>query len=111
MGVELQAGDSVVVEYVSGVWNNGTRQDGFDGDGPPDRYVCAEYMNASDCVEPVPDFQAGALVGRVGRQLLAIGNRLSFVVETSGHLELRMNDGDPGLNDNQGSIVVRVTVR
>ncbi len=109
-GVELQPGDKILIEYVSGKWTGweGT-QPMHDANGPGDNYVCANVIPASQCIEPVPDYQTRALVGRVGSQILKVGNRLSTTVTSAGNLELRMNDGDDGLDDNAGSIIVRIT--
>jgi serine/threonine-protein kinase len=110
-GVELNENDQVTVEYVSGKWTNwiGHNQP-HDGNGPPDVYICAQWMDANKCLEPIPTFPAGALVGRVGQQLIGIGNRATFIAESAGILELRMNDSDDGLYDNVGHIIVRITV-
>lgn len=109
-GIRLDTDDEVIIEYVSGTW---TSWEGsispHSGNGPVDKYTCANVIDASQCVEPIPDFQVGALVGRVGSQLLKVGNRLTATVNSAGNLELRINDGDPGLYDNAGSIVVRIT--
>jgi hypothetical protein len=109
-GVELQPGDRILIEYVSGKWTGweGT-QPLHDANGPGDNYVCANAIPASQCIEPVPDYQTRALVGRVGSQILKVGNRLATTVSSAGNLELRMNDGDEGLHDNAGSIIVRIT--
>ena len=110
-GIQLQPGDRVMIEYISGKWTNWVSHNApYGADGPPTTYICAEFMSADKCLEPVPDFPAGALVGRVGQQLLGIGDHLAFTVESAGNLELRINDGDEGLGDNAGSIIVRITV-
>jgi len=103
-GVDLDIGQIAQVEYLSGTW---TSQKGVVepfGALPTRIYVCGR----PDCVEPLPNFPAGALVGRIGLQLLEIGNSLAFTVKSPGRLQLRMNDGDPGLGDNDGEIQVRI---
>jgi hypothetical protein len=65
-GVTLAAGDKVTISYSSGQWTHFPKEvPPFSGGMPPDdyTYICAEGLPASDCVEPVPDFQAGALIG------------------------------------------------
>lgn len=110
-GVRLAPGDEVSIEYVSGTWTNWKgHTPTHDGNGPTAVYICADIIQADQCVEPIPDFPAGALVGRVGQQMLKIGNRLTTTVTSASNLELRINDGDEGLRDNSGSIVVRITV-
>jgi regulation of enolase protein 1 (concanavalin A-like superfamily) len=111
-GVELIENDQVTVEYISGKWTNwiGHNQP-YDGNGPPNVYICAQWMDANKCMEPIPTFPAGTLIGRVGQQLIGIGNRATFITESAGILELRMNDGDDGLYDNEGYITVQITVQ
>jgi hypothetical protein len=113
-GISVTRGAIVTIEYVSGLWTGwGGEVPLHDAAGPLEThpYVCADFLPAAQCVEPVPDFQGGALVGRVGRQLLQIGNSLTFVAEGHGRLELRINDGDVGLYDNEGAITAQVTVQ
>jgi len=111
-GVELIENDQVTVEYISGKWTNwiGHNQP-YDGNGPPNVYICAQWMDANKCVEPIPTFPAGTLIGRVGQQLIGIGNRATFIAESAGVLELRINDSDKGLHDNAGYIIVQITVQ
>ena len=112
-GVTLAAGDKVTISYSSGQWTHFPKEvPPFSGGLPPDdyTYICAEGLPASDCVEQIPDFQAGALIGRVGSQMLRVGDSLQVTVEGEGALLLRINDGDDGLHDNQGEISVVVVV-
>jgi hypothetical protein len=110
-GIFINAGDQVIIRYISGLWTStaGTIAP-FDGAGRPDGYTCANYLPASQCVEPVPDAVQGALVGKVGTELLKIDDYLKFTATQGGTLYLRMNDGDAGLYDNQGSITVQIEV-
>ena len=104
--VLVKEGDRVMVKYVSGQWtqqvNGVALHDAADQGG----YICGR----SDCVEPYPDFPQGALIGRIGPQLIAIGNKASFTSQYTRYLALRMNDGDAGLYDNGGSVTVSITV-
>lgn len=105
--VLIYAGDRVTVRYVSGLWTQQTHvvepHDAADRDSG---YVCGR----SDCVEPYPDYPQGALVGRVGPQLVPIGDEATFIALYTRYLALRMNDGDESLYDNSGSVTVRITV-
>jgi hypothetical protein len=60
------------------------------------------------CVEPLPDFPAGALVGRIGGETFGVGKGVTLVAEQTGMLELRINDGDDGLDDNDGELTVQI---
>lgn len=110
-GVFINVGDQVTIRYLSGLW---TSHSGvfapFDGIGQPNGYICANLEPASQCVEAVPDAIKGSLVGKVGTELLKIGDYLKFAATQGGSLYLRMNDGDDGLYDNQGSITVQIEV-
>ena len=110
-GFVLKAGDRATVEYVSGEWSHFPKEVPlFAGAYPPFDYVCAEQVPASECVEPVPDYRTGALIGRTRDELFRIGDSLTFTSTKGGPLLLRTNDGDDGLYDNIGAIKVRVSV-
>jgi hypothetical protein len=109
-GVTVAAGQTVSVEVIDGLWTH------WSGEVPANPgtggvyYVCADFLPAEQCVEPLPDFPAGTLIGRIGRHVFGIGQSGSVVVADAGTLELRVNDGDVGLGDNAGSLTVRIVV-
>jgi hypothetical protein len=110
-GFVLKPGDRATVEYVSGEWSHFPKEVPlYAGAYPPVDYVCADQIPAHQCVEPVPDYRSGALIGRTREELFKIGDRLTFTSTTGGPLLLRANDGDDGLYDNIGSIKVRVSI-
>ena len=109
LGIEIYAGEQVTIEYLAGKWTywSGTvPPHGATGDGGR----CADSQPASRCAEPIPDFSKGALIGKVGTQWLKIGNGLTFTANDTGTLYMRINDGDAGLYDNEGSVTVRVSI-
>jgi len=113
-GINISLGDIVTVEYISGTWTGGIGPGRwYDGRGDLiERYKCAEKVaNPSTCKEPMPYVYNGALIGKVGDILVEIGNYSQFISATGGNLQLRMNDHDEGLFDNDGSIIVRVSVQ
>ncbi len=111
-GATVQVGDTVEIQYISGSWTQSVGKEPYHtGAVDPTKYVCANVMNASACVEPIPDFPQGGLIGRLGSRLLKVGNYLRFVAEAAGPLYLRMNDADSGLYDNAGTLTVRITVQ
>jgi|FLYN01.1.fsa_nt_gi hypothetical protein len=103
-GVSLTVGDDIVIEYVDGEWTN------FDGEslfGPEGgaSFIC----EGSDCVEPLPGYPQGALIGRIGfGSPFAVGEYLQLTANAPGMLQFRMND--VGTYDNKGSLRMRVTV-
>ncbi len=110
-GVEIHAGDRIVVEYVSGLWTSwASTLAPFPAGGPSIHYVYGEIIAPSSCREPMPTHQSGALMGRIGKDLLGISSRLAFTSQSTGTLELRINDADDALYDNEGWGQVRLTV-
>lgn len=109
-GIFVTYGDRVTIQYISGEWTHWLGRIPYSDASGKYGYVCADSIPASECVEPIPDFPTGALIGRVGNQLLRIGNLLTFTSEGDGYLLLRINDADTGLYDNAGIITVQITV-
>jgi hypothetical protein len=111
-GIVVSARDRVSVTYITGQWTYvpGTippwDASGFD-------YICAEKIAAASCREAIPDFPKGALIGRVGDQMLRIGQSLEFTPRASGPLFLRMNqtDNSTDLASVRGAITVQVVVQ
>lgn len=110
-GVYITDGDDVMVNYISGQWTHWKGAVPMSDASGKHGYVCANAMPASSCVEPVPDFRTGALIGRIDKRLLKIGNHLQFTSKDTGYLFLRINDADVGLGDNAGSITVEIVIR
>ena len=103
----VEKGVIVHIKVLDGEWTEwkGVREDNL-GDGSG--YICAQTMKVENCVEPVPDFSSGALIGRIDRQILKIGAEGIFTAAQSGVLQLRMNDADIGLHDNNGALTAEV---
>jgi hypothetical protein len=101
--VMLQPGEQFQVEYLAGTWSY------WSGTIPPqdargDSYACT----AASCCEPLPQARKGALIGKVGDAVFFIGNGGAFTAETAGQLLLRINDCDGSLQDNVGSVKLRI---
>ncbi len=106
-GLSVQAGDRITAD-VTGSWTaqKGTVTSGAEGSGTP----CAQVRPAAQCVEPMPNLPTGSLIARVGDRLVAPAAPGVFIAPTSGPLQLRINDGDAALADNEGELTVRVSV-
>jgi hypothetical protein len=109
----VQAGDHVVITYLSGLWSYSPAQPLSDGNGPPEQFICTEHFSEAQCSNAtgygVPDAVQGSLVGRITpMEPLKIGDHLDFVAQQSGELELAINDGYN--EDNRGAITVQITV-
>jgi hypothetical protein len=108
-GISVRPGDSVTIEVVGGTWSEQPGQTSANP-GTGWSYVCTDYLSASRCLEPIPDFWKGALIGRVGGSLFGIGNKATITAAESGVLFLRINDEDVALTDNAGTLTVKITV-
>lgn len=108
--VRIYPGNQVEISVVDGKWTHwkGTQPDNTGAGGG---YVCARAMNPADCVEPLPEFSTGGLIGRVGNVVFPIGIGTRWGSTVSGDLELRINDGDVGLLDNYGVIKVEIILQ
>ena len=67
-------------------------------------------MKPEDCVEPLPEYSAGGLIGKIGNQVFGVGTGISQVSTESGTLKLRINDADVGLYDNDGELKVEIQI-
>lgn len=107
-GIEVNPGDHVTVKYISGTWG----QDALDAKGHPDGYICSQYMPASKCTELVPDAIQSSLIGKVGTQILKIGDYLEFTVNQHGFLQFSKNQDVVGFNlhGDSGIITIQVTI-
>ncbi len=109
-GINIQPGMAVTVEVIAGQWTHWTGTKPYNpGDGDI-YYICADHMAASQCVEPVPDFAQGGLIGRIDGEAFGIGSVGEIFLQESGNLYLRINDGDDGLFDNDGELTVRISL-
>jgi len=99
-GFEVQAGDRLIIRYLSGQWSPwpGQAYDAVGSGGDP-----ACRCNVMEAVSHA------ALIGRIGENdPFLVGSRYEHVVGESGPLLLRINDAD--LNDNSGALEVLVEV-
>lgn len=108
-GIVISRGQQVTIEYVSGLWFEDPPGHWRDASGGPNPWTCSMLQ----CNEPLRDFPKYALIGRLGDSVLKVGNRLDFVAEFSGNLQLRPNysDSDIRIHNPQGSVTLKITVR
>lgn len=100
-GLELRPGDVLTIDYVSGVWSPwpGDAYDALGSGGDP----------RCDC-NLIPGVSHAALIGRIGEGApFLVGFEFSGPVGAAGRLYLGIND--TRLDDNSGSLRVRVAVR
>jgi len=113
-GLNIGIGDLVQIEYQSGLWTYWPGKIApFDANGNPGRYICAELIEASSCVEPLPEANKGSLIARIGAtKPIHVGNQRAFRAANAGLLELSMNDSKlaSDFSKDEGSVVVRTTI-
>lgn len=102
-GLSVEAGQTVLIEYLSGSWQAGPSPTwplvGPDGDP----------QVASKQTFPVTNQPVMTLVGGVGEgDPFAVGTSLEWTSDTSGTLWLGPNDDD--VTDNSGELIVQVTL-
>ncbi len=102
-GINVQPGQRLTIEYLSGSWRA----------GPPSIWPLVgpegDTQVLNKATFPVPDSPIMTLVGGIGTSLpAAFGNQLEYISNSEGTLWLGPNDD--GLDDNQGQLIVRVTI-
>jgi len=103
-GIQLQSGEQITIEVLSGLWNTYPEEAFFDGAGG-----ASGLCTGAACVGFVENMPKGMLIGRIGGgEPFPIGNFLELSADRSGTLELRMND--PGTEDNAGALIVLIRV-
>jgi hypothetical protein len=107
--LEVEAGDQVTIETLEGEWTPWGGVTMFTAVGDTS-YICTERNPGRPCNEPIGEAPIGMLIGRIGTQWFQAGMGAVITAESSGQVQLRINDADGGLFDNQGSLIVMVTV-
>lgn len=105
----VEKDSKVKIKVLNGDWTEWLEKRPLNS-GNGSNYICSQIMNIENCVEPVPDFPSGALIGRIDRQILKIGADGKFIAEQSGILQLRINDADIGLHDNDGELIIEIMI-
>lgn len=105
-GVFVNAGQTVTIQYISSKWSP---LNGFvliDGRGCTDERICTQDLNYPDNIFPALH---GSLIGMIGEHMFAVGNSTTLQAPTSGNIYLRINDRQ--INDNSGSLIIRLIVQ
>ena len=104
--VLLEPGEIIEITYVEGQWVSWPGTGPFGPDGGAS-FICDQ----EDCVEPLRAYAQAGMIGRIGDdgEIFPVGYRYTDVAETSGELQLRINDDNT--TDNSGSITMRVVVK
>lgn len=108
-GVTVRQGSKLIITVINGQWTSTVGKVSYNP-GLGWSYTCANAMPASQCVEPLPESPQGALIGRIGSRIFGIGQGITVMSGDTGPLSLRINDGDGDLYDNDGRLIVQITV-
>jgi hypothetical protein len=108
-GIRVKPGTSIDITVIEGKWTHWAGTQPFNP-GVGGGYICGKAMKPEDCVEPLPEYSAGSLIGKVGDQVFRVGMGISQISTESGTLMLRINDADEGLYDNAGKLKVKIQV-
>ena len=108
-GISFSANDSIEIEVTSGLWTHWLGTEPYNN-GSGESYICTDFLPGNECAEPLPNAPKGALIGQIGSHIFLIGSGNSIVAQQSGELHLRINDGDDGLFDNDGTLTVETTI-
>lgn len=101
-GIQLQVGDQIKVEYVSGAWTGRSGDGGLSGPEGD-----SNSTNTDECF-PIK-YQGPTLIARIGNGTpFIIGRQYLSKAQQAGNLFLRMNDCDQWLYDNAGSVIVSI---
>jgi hypothetical protein len=108
-GVRVKPGTKIDISVIEGKWTHWSGSQPLNP-GVGGGYICGKAMKPEDCVEPLPEYPAGGLIGKIGDQVFGVGMGISQVSTGSGTLKLRINDADVGLYDNDGELKVEIQV-
>lgn len=112
-GIEIAQNSDVIIEVVRGEWIDGLYQNTGYNTGEGNCNICS--VEDSACLVPLPGFYYASLIAKIEpatmslpSQVFGVGRQTRVVAEQGGKLFLQMNDQH--LNDNDGSLLVKITV-
>lgn len=108
-GVRVKPGTKIDITVIEGKWTHWSGTQPLNP-GVGGGYICGKAMKPEDCVEPLPEYSAGGLIGKIGNHVFPVGMGISQVTTDSGTLKLRINDADVGLYDNDGELQVEIEI-
>lgn len=106
--IYVEAGDTIDFTHIDGQWTDWKGTTPYTNGIGMTGHICANMADPESCVEPIPQAPRGSLIGKIGTWSFLIGNRRILTAEQTGYLYLRINDGDDGLFDNDGELVVQI---
>jgi hypothetical protein len=112
-GIELGSNSHITIEYLSGEWNTKTwpNLEKTGPDGYPD-VAQTNDATANFRYNYNNEFALGTLLGMIGRnKSFKIGKYFESKENSTGKLQVRVNEADSLLSDNEGSIKIKIVVK
>ncbi len=107
-GVNVNSGDHVEITYISGQWTVDQRLFQYVG---PDGYLPDIDHQIDQTCKAWVDEPFAKLMGRIdGEAVNGIGSHATFVAGRDGAIELAINDKPECYSDNDGSILMQISV-
>ncbi|MBF8185674.1 hypothetical protein ITP53_07960 [Nonomuraea sp. K274] len=106
-GVYVEPGDLVRIYYVDGHWTVDRREFPYVSSGGYPRHIDRRIYQECKILSRHPH---GTLIAKVNSDHYRVGSRGSIRVREAGFLQLRINDADGCLGDNDGAVRVKIVV-
>ncbi|MFI7453526.1 hypothetical protein ACIBQX_38970 [Nonomuraea sp. NPDC049714] len=106
-GVFVEPGDLVRVAHVGGRWTVDHRSFPYVSSRGYPWHIDREIFQGCKILNR---HTYGTLIGRINGHVFKVGGATTFRVREEGFLQLRINDGDGCLGDNDGAVRVKVSI-
>ncbi|WP_327587260.1 hypothetical protein OHA25_09825 [Nonomuraea sp. NBC_00507] len=106
-GVFVEPGDLVQVQHVGGRWTVDHRKFPYVSARGYPWHIDREIYQGCKILD---NHTYGTLIGKINGHVFKIGQLAAYRVHEEGFLELRINDEDRCLRDNDGAVRVKVSI-
>ncbi|MEV1169155.1 hypothetical protein [Nonomuraea sp. NPDC049784] len=106
-GVYVEPGDLVQIYYVGGRWTVDHREFPYVSSRGYPWHIDREIYQGCKILSQHP---YGTLIAKVNGDYYRVGTRASIRARQEGFLQLRINDADGCLRDNDGAVRVKITI-
>ncbi|MGW3350021.1 hypothetical protein ACWDA3_42550 [Nonomuraea rubra] len=106
-GVYVEPGDMVRIHYVSGRWTVDYREFPYVSSAGYPRHIDRRIYQPCKILSRHPH---GSMIARINNDHYRVGGSALIEARQAGFLQLRINDADGCLRDNDGSVRVKISV-
>ncbi|MGP4096358.1 hypothetical protein [Nonomuraea sp. KM90] len=106
-GVYVEPGDMVRIHYVTGRWTVDYRKFPYVSSAGYARHIDRRIYQGCKILNGHP---YGSMIAKINGAHYKVGRSALIQARQAGFLELRVNDADGCLRDNDGSVRVKITV-